>query len=138
MRIIKQVKKNTGTAIETINGIRPYAKDEELIHSIIAQRERLQDISNRAEQGLSESERSDAELGTLQKTALKGSIFLSSLAGRSNKKIAALLIDSANDSINNITEEINKLNDLGAPVPPIANELVGIYNRNIGELRNFL
>ncbi|HKL94322.1 MAG TPA: hypothetical protein VJZ69_03465 [Clostridia bacterium] len=138
MRILEEVVKNTDMGIRAINNIRSYVEDEELMHTMLCQREELKRIQTEAESQLSEEELEECRSNKFQQMMLKAGVKMNAVFDKSNTNIAQMMIEGTNMGINSVQEEINEMNLKGEEIPPIATELISLYDKNINELRPFL
>lgn len=138
MRILEEVVKNTDMGICAINNIRSYVEDEALMHKILCQREDLKRIQADAESQLSEDEIEECKGSRIQQAMLKTGVKMNAMFDKSNRNIAEMIIEGTNMGINSVQQELNEMFKKGEDIPPIANELISLYEKNLHELRSFL
>ncbi len=137
MQLVMEVAKNANIGIDAIDSIKKSVQDEELLNVVLGQRAKLCDIKDRAINEI-EGDKDGAEPGAFQKMMLQSAVKMKAGIDGSNRNIAEMLIEGNNMGINGLIEKSHEANADGQEAHPLVGELLGLYDANIKELRQYI
>ncbi len=138
MKIYREIIRNTAMGAQSIDNIIAYVDCDKLKNLILSQKEVLEDFYEKAKQELSEKELEDAKTNPMQRAMLKAGVKMNAGINSSCSHLASMLIDGYNMGIESVQKCINELKKTGVDVPPLANDLMKAYDKNIKALRAYL
>lgn len=138
MKIYREIVRNTAMGAQSIDNIFGYIECDKLKNLALSQKEVMEEFYDKAKSELGADELEEAKTHPVQRAMLKAGVKMNASFDNSNSHLASMLIDGYNMGITSVQKCINELNRDGVDVPPLANDLMKTYDKNIKALREFL
>lgn len=138
MKIYREIVRNTAMGAQSIDNILSYIECDKLKNLVLAQKEVMEDFYEKAKSELGQEELDDAQTHPIQRAMLKAGVRMNASFDNSNTHLASMLIDGYNTGLTSVQKCINVLTRDGVDVPPLANDLLKTYDKNIKALRAYL
>ena len=123
---------------QSIDNIIDHVENERLKNVLLEQKEVMEDFYNKAAAELGEQELEDAKTNPVQQFMLKAGVKMNVGFNNSAAHIASMMIDGYNMGIESVQKCINELRKDGVEVPPLATDLMKVYDKDIKTLREYL
>ena len=138
MKIMREIVRNTAMGAQSIDNIIDHVENERLKNVLLEQKEVMEDFYNKAAAELGEQELEDAKTNPVQQFMLKAGVKMNVGFNNSAAHIASMMIDGYNMGIESVQKCINELRKDGVEVPPLATDLMKVYDKDIKTLREYL
>ena len=138
MKLMREIVRNTAMGAQSIDNIISYVESERLKNVLLEQKEVMEDFYQKAANELSEQELEDAKTNPVQRAMLKAGVKMNVGMNNSSSHIASMMIDGYNMGIESVQKCINELRKDGVEVPPLATDLMKVYDKDIKALREYL
>ena len=138
MKIYREIVRNTAMGAQSIDNLLAYIECDKLKNLVLSQKEAMEDFYQKAKEELPEEELDDAVTKPFQRTMLKMGVKMNAGFDNSNSHLASMLIDGYNMGITSVQKCINELERDGVEVPPLARDLMRVYDKDIKSLRQYL
>ena len=138
MKIMREIVRNTAMGAQSIDNIINHVDNERLKNILLEQKEVMEDFYKKAAAELSEQELEDAKTNPVQQFMLKAGVKMNVGFNNSSTHIASMMIDGYNMGIESVQKCINELRRDGLEIPPLASDLMKVYDKDIKALREYL
>lgn len=138
IEMLNYIYQNANMGVETINQILGEDVEPKIVDTLTQQLNEYEDITGEAEELLEIRGREEKDIGLKDKIRTYFSIKMSTMKDDSASKIAKMMIQGSNMGIIDITENLNKYDDIEEDIRHLAERLLSLEQRSIEQLKIFL
>lgn len=136
--MLNYIHQNSQMGVDTIRQLVEIVKDEDLNAELNKQLNEYQDIYDKTEELMNNSQEETKGISTVSKIMTYISISMKTLNDKTPSYIAQMLIQGSTMGVIDITKNIKKYSDIKPEIMDLANKLLKFEQANIEKLKAYL